>query len=325
MAKFSYISEALSGVQRTSRLTDIAATCPFCGKDKEHFRLNVENGLWRCFKCDERGNAFTLLRHLGRLDLFFGSEEAVTYSEKVLVDFKLEPSTEELQLPKTVDLPVGSRRVFSNAYLEGRGFTSQDFAEVEVYKTKLVDRLAKYVILPIRMAGQVKGYIARAEYSKEEITNLKSKGIEFERYLNGPTGIDFRELLDGYDDIVQGETSTVILVEGKFDRLATTKKLGLLSSSSVRCCSLSGKSVGDNVIGLLRGLGVKNIILMLDRDALKELLSYSMNLFYNFTTKVALLKGKDPDESSSEELIEILSNLKDPLKLNTTTVSIKIK
>ena len=45
----------------------IIKTCPFCGRNKNKFYLNIETGLYKCFSgsCNESGSIETLMKHLG--------------------------------------------------------------------------------------------------------------------------------------------------------------------------------------------------------------------------------------------------------------------
>lgn len=41
-----------------------AEECPFCGRGGKKFRVNVDNGLWDCKVCGEKGNAYVFIRKL---------------------------------------------------------------------------------------------------------------------------------------------------------------------------------------------------------------------------------------------------------------------
>ena len=45
----------------------IIKNCPFCGRNKNKFYMNIETGLYNCFSgsCGEKGGIETLKKHLG--------------------------------------------------------------------------------------------------------------------------------------------------------------------------------------------------------------------------------------------------------------------
>jgi twinkle protein len=45
----------------------ILKACPFCGDQKNHFYISASTGAFHCFKCEEKGNLFSLKKRLGDL------------------------------------------------------------------------------------------------------------------------------------------------------------------------------------------------------------------------------------------------------------------
>ena len=43
----------------------IVRACPFCGDQKHHFYVHPEDGRYFCHKCQEKGNLWTLKKHMG--------------------------------------------------------------------------------------------------------------------------------------------------------------------------------------------------------------------------------------------------------------------
>lgn len=128
---------------------------------------------------------------------------------------------------------------------------------------------------------------------------------------NNSIDTDFASLLYGYDDIIKGETETVIIVEGIFDKISCDKKLRLFDDNIVRCVCTFGKKISDVQINKLIAKGVSNIILSFDFDALKEIRQYGLELQKTFNTSVAVaMDKKDIDECSEEEVWEIFSNIR---------------
>ena len=49
---------------KRSRGTEYEGSCPLC-RDGKHFNFNQQNGLWKCWKCQESGNVVSFLKKLG--------------------------------------------------------------------------------------------------------------------------------------------------------------------------------------------------------------------------------------------------------------------
>ena len=46
----------------------VLKTCPYCHDEKWHFYMNQnpeKGGVFKCHKCDDKGNLWTLKKHLG--------------------------------------------------------------------------------------------------------------------------------------------------------------------------------------------------------------------------------------------------------------------
>ena len=141
------------------------------------------------------------------------------------------------------------------------------------------------------------------------------------RYKNS-IDTDFSCLLYGYDDIIEGETKTVIITEGVFDKISCDKKLRLYEDKSVRCVCTFGKKISDTQIKKLLNKGVENIILSYDYDALKEIKRYGIELtkfFYSVSVAVSTNK-KDIDECTAEEVLEVFANVMDIGDFNLNVV-----
>lgn len=86
------------------------------------------------------------------------------------------------------------------------------------------------------------------------------------RYKNS-TENEFMKLLYNYDTIIEGETDTVILVEGVFDVIALTRKLELYDNQRVAVVATFGKKISTTQIYKIQQKGVKTVVLAYDGDA----------------------------------------------------------
>lgn len=262
--------------------------------------------MFDCKKCGVSGGIYKLLKFTDRLYLLGGvtvkKEESIKSIRQIEQEV-VEESNEAKLLP-SISMPAGYR-VFNkiNEYLKNRGITMKDIRHWKFGETRILSRYIGYVLIPIYDNGEIRGYIGR--YGAKKIPDGKL------RYSNS-LHTDFSCLLFGYDDIVRGETDTVIITEGLFDAIAVTKKLNLFADNSVRAVCTFGKKISQTQIQKLINKEIRNVILLYDYDALKEIKHYSAVLDEYFNTKVAVaLNKKDIDECSSEEVVEVFNNIMD--------------
>lgn len=293
------------------------STCFFCNKPN-HFYINFNTGLWDCKKCQETGNIFRLLILLNLQDLIEYKVYAKSMDKlEALKDFNeideiFQVSNEDLLVP---EIKIDNfKRLFFNKYLCERGFTKTDYGRFKVGK---IDdfKYNGYVVIPVFEDSKTKSFISR--------NTLKNQNL---RYKNC-TDSDVSKLLFGIDEL-NNKTKTVILVEGFFGKKRIDDTLDLTSGDEIKCLATFGKKISKYQIIKLILKGVENIILFYDNDAVKESKKYCSLLSRFFSVKVAFLSevGKDPDDLSSEQIIEILSCSKKPIEFNFNTLPfLKIK
>ena len=298
--------------------------CPWCGKADYHFgiRLNKKKGKhtneisFHCFKCSQKGGEFLLFRELGMED-FVQIGEYVKPDDP-LINKILEASQQEKEgIDVTVvsrHPPFGFRRVMSDPYLDNRGFLPWQFETYVIGKTILDDKLKDYVIFLVTEDGENKGFIARHVWDKGYIKYYEEQtGKKVLRYRN-EGGVDFDKLLFGYDEIIKGETHTVILVEGVTDKTNVDMQLGLHKSDSIKCCACFGKKISEAQVQKLLNKDVKIVILSFDPDAVNESKRYSELLRQAFEkVRVLTMPGdKDPGDLNTQELHYCIDNWLDP-------------
>jgi len=310
--------------------------CGFCGKG-EHMGIIFGDKLssFRCFKCGESGTLFILLKHVKKLDLL---EKNRTVDRDIYLQNKIQIENEELDLdyslPKKTK-PIGFKRVYSNEYLESRGFTKEQFKLFHVGTTKLdPEARNEYVIFLIMEGGECKGYVARSIKSKIEIDNWNlgvknhnniaklQGGRKLKKYLRYVNSHDteFMKMLFGYEEITE-DVDTVILVEGIMDKFNIDRLMDLYKVDNVKCNALFGKPISSYQVKRLQDKKVENIILLYDSDAVNESKKYGAELSKYFNVEVGFMpEDKDPGDLNSEELFNIMSNLESPMNFNISKV-----
>lgn len=298
--------------------------CPFCNSDTREFGISLEdNHLFNCFRkkaCGVSGNIYSLLAHLGKSKEFLG-ERQVDIFQKLTSALEQEEGqiVQEIQLPE-INPPALWQRVYEDPYLRERGFTDEQFEKFEVGRSK-VNR--DYVSFLVRQEGRLIGYVGRSDKNKKEIDRIniarKQKGEkEYPRYKNSTT--DFAMTLFGYDEIVEGETTDIILVEGIFSKTKTDINLGLDSQNEIKCCATLGAKLSEYQVYLLKKKKVKRLIFWFEADVLSKIKGIVAKAALDFEVLVCYLSDKDPNDLSQEQALQLLSESRDWLEFNMSYV-----
>lgn len=290
--------------------------CPACGEQQKFGIIfgDKGGGSYHCFKgkCGEHGTLVQLLKRINRTDL-------LEFSVDIDIREKLMPLIEEENLDltlRTVNLPIGFRRILSDDYLEGRGWTEDDFDQNPVGITKLDSNLRGYLIFPIYEDGEVVGYLSRSkkkkEWHDENLKLVKQGKAKLQLRYQNSENTDFEKLLGGIDEVEEGDT--VILVEGLMDKIGTVHYIEESGLKQTKCCYTFGTNVTAYHIAKLLLKGVKKVILMYDYETIKKVQEFGLKLNKVIETWIAEIKEPDMDPGNmfSEDFEMILSNLKSP-------------
>lgn len=289
-----------SYVDRDKR--NVYGECPNCGHSE--FGISTkDNHLFGCFrlsKCGFKGNIYTLLRKIERLDLL--EEEIVRLDEELKVELGEEiekESTPILELPK-INPPLGFRRVYENEYLDSRGFKGYHRHKVGV--TKIERKFRDRVIFLIEEGGEVRGFLGRS------INDSKKP-----KYKNSSS--DFSKLLYGIEEVNEN-THTVILVEGLLDKDNVDEELKLDKQDEIKCCCTFGAKISATQILKLKICDIDNIILFYENDVIDKIQNYAFTLDREFkTVRIALPpQDKDPGNMKLSEFQVALSNTYSPVE-----------
>jgi hypothetical protein len=291
------------------------AECPFCYKP-DHFYINKgynNKGIlhpYDCKKCGVSGSVFTFLAKLNALHLIEGRQQENDELPKLSFGQAKEEEIEEVVLPNK-SLPIGSRLIIEGSpeykYLQTRKFKEIEFLLYQPQYTKLMSKLANYVIIPIYQDFSIKGYVSRYGIDKKDPRYDKDKL----RYINSKN-TDFSCLLGGIDEI-NNKTTSAILVEGFFDKVSVTTELNLHYVDELKSLCTFGKKISAQQIKLIKKTNIKTIILMYDqRDAVNDMKKISFELLKDFNVLIAETGGNDPGDTNKSEFLSILDNLKSP-------------
>lgn len=295
---------------KPTRSGQYIADCPLCGKE-QHFYISRKTQMWDCKKCHSYGSIYKLLRLLDKTYLLAGStienKERIESIREMTQELVSNDDTELSELP-VKKMPVGWKvSAKSTKYLLSRGITPEDCKRYNIGATDMFRKYENYVLIPVYDGGEIRGFLGR--YGARKVPDNKLR-------YNNSIGTEFAELLFGYDEIT-GNTSTVILVEGVFDKIAVDKVLHLWDGEEVKCVCTFGKKISDKQIKKLMLKGVTNVILLYDFDAVKEIKKYGLELEKYFVTSITYTSDKkDIDECSEDEALEVFTQLKRPKEFN---------
>lgn len=210
-----------------------------------------------------------------------------------------------------IKMPAGWKvSVASTKYLLGRGITPADCKRYKIGATDLFRKYQNYVLIPIYDGGKIRGFVGRYGAKKVPSDRLR---------YNNSIGTEFSELLFGYDEITEN-TTTVILVEGIFDKIAVDKVLHLWESEEIKCVCTFGKKISREQSKKLMLKGVTNVILLYDFDAIKDIKKYGLELENDFVTSITYTTKKDIDECTEREALEVFTHLQKPREFNLDVI-----
>lgn len=300
-------------VEKETRSGQYICRCPYCGKES-HMYINKRTQAWDCKKCGNSGNIYKLLRFLDKTYLLQGAtvvNEDVIESVREMLANEIENSEVRLLDLPDVKMPVGWKVLKnSNSYLMGRGITPELCQRYRMGATDMFRKYKNYVLIPIYDGGKIKGFIGR--YGAKRVPEGKLR-------YNNSIGTEFSQLLFGYDEIVEG-TETVILVEGVFDKIACDKVLRLWDNDEIKCVCTFGKKISAEQVLKLKLKGVTRVILLYDFDAIKEIKKFGLELENHFVTNITFTTKKDIDECTESEALAVFEHLYKPRNFNVDVI-----
>lgn len=308
----------LDGKLDGGRKNILVQHCPFCGHDGYKFGIYIgvstgykKFGACNCYHCNRRCRDLKgTLNALGFTNLMpketTNLEESLTCEINLFEDDEIDDSLIEIQMPK------GYKRCFRNTYLKSRGFIADDFEYFPCGTNRNLDlKFADYVLLEIRDAGRLVGFVGRHIWSKEDIEEYNFRHRYQIRRYNNSIENGFGKLLYNYDAIKQYQTRTVILCEGVFDVIALTRKLDLYDNHAIVPIATFGKKISEVQIFKLQSKGVEQVVLGYDADARETIGNVAMQLDNYFDVYIADLnmsEGKDWDEMSVDDIYNVFAN-----------------
>jgi hypothetical protein len=292
---------------RSKNGLEFKVCCPFCTRNgltadrKFKLWINPGQGVYRCWRCNTRGQVTDLFGDIARLVQNPFSQTRVTQLTQVetmpgmiisLADLDEDHPAYRYMRGRGFD-PVAMGKFYGLSYCyEGRMFGHGSF-QFNTFNT---------LIFPIWMRGQVVGWQARLLYNPDTLTDSECAAMQYPRdedgeycrppkYFTSP-GLEKGRVLYNYDVAVKSQV--VVITEGPTDVLATGPcAVGTL-----------GKGVSDEQIRMIKNQWDVIVILLDPGDADKE--SYALYTALSETvpnTVAVKLEGySDPGSAPTAEI-----------------------
>jgi DNA primase len=264
--------------------------CPICNHKKPKLVVNVSSGQYNCWTCHPPTKGKTpvsLFKKLGVDKARIVEMKSYFKSDRTKID---DTETTRVFLPtefiSMTDNDGSLEYRHAAVYLKNRGINESDVRKYNIGYCK-TGRYRNRVIIPsYDRNGQVNYFIARSfekdPYQKYDAPSIqKTEIVGMEYFINWSV--------------------PVILCEGIFDAIAIKRN----------AVPLFGKSIPKALMLKLVECQVKTVYLALDKDALKEALTYSEQLI-NLGKEVYLIEldGKDPSDLGFENMTKLLQQAK---------------
>jgi DNA primase len=275
--------QAKTEIDRVTDKEVFLKSCPQCGSPGSHastISVSREKRLFFCWRCNYKGGWVKIIAKLANMS-FQDAARMIGDDLNLRVEKKKEP-----KLVRAIELPPRSPwTVRSENYLRDRGISKQTEEEFGLYYCSL-GKFQGRIIIPIRVNGIAVAFQGRAVDPKVE-----------PRY-RGPWDMPKNLVWFNLDRYRPG--MKVVIVEGPFD-VMKLHELGIFA-----ICPL-GKTISEDQIFVLTKVGIREIVLLQDQDALPFIGKTWAFLSRKFDVSIIpLLTHNDPAELRGQEAEDVM-------------------
>ena len=286
------ILDEVLGVGTSLKGNEQAHHCPFCHHHKKKLQINLETQQWHCWVCDSKGRKIqTLLKRLHvdskrikKVYEIYGDDYIVssTTTDEEKVELRL-PSEFKSLLKKPKGLNPLYKKVVQ--YAKDRRISKEDIIKYNIGYCDSGIYTNRIIIPSYDVDGRLNYFIARSVYEEEKF-----------KYKNPPISKNvtiFENQINWKEPIT--------LTEGVFDALAVKRN----------AIPLLGKFIPKTLMDSIYKRGVKEIKIILDKDAQDQALYY-VNYFMNngITVTNILPTEKDAGDMGFSEVNKMLKQTK---------------
>ena len=286
------ILDEILGVGTSLRGNEQAHHCPFCHHHKKKLQVNLETQQWHCWVCDAKGRKIqTLLKRLQvdskkikKVYEIYGDDYIVstTSTDEEKVELRL-PSEFKSLLVEPKGLNPLYRKVVQ--YAKDRGITKEDIIRYNIGYCDGGIYTNRIIIPSYDRDNRLNYFIARSVFSEEKF-----------KYKNPPVSKN----VTIFENQINWQ-KPITLCEGVFDAMSIKRN----------AIPLLGKFIPKTLMDNIYKKGVKEIKILLDKDAQDQALYY-VNYFMNngITVTNILPTEKDAGDMGFSEVNKMLKKTK---------------
>ena len=285
------ILDEVLGVGTSLKGDEQAHHCPFCHHHKKKLQINLNTQKWHCWVCDAKGKKIqTLLKRL-HVDSKRIKKVYEIYGDDYIVSKTTDEEKVELRLPSEfkslLNKPKGLNPLYKKVvqYAKDRGITKEDiirynigFCDSGIYTNRII-------IPSYDVDGRLNYFIARSVYVEEKF-----------KYKNPPVSKN----VTIFENQINWK-KPITLCEGVFDAMSIKRT----------AIPLLGKFIPKTLMDSIYKNGVKEIKILLDKDAQDQALYYVHYFMNNGITVTNILPTeKDASDMGFSEVNKMLKQTK---------------
>ena len=286
------ILDEILGVGTSLKGNEQAHHCPFCHHHKKKLQVNLETQQWHCWVCDSKGRKVqTLLKRLHvdskkirKVFEIYGDDYIVssTTTDEEKVELRL-PSEFKSLLVKPKGLNPLYKKVVQ--YAKDRGISKEDIIRYNIGYCDSGIYNNRIIIPSYDLDNRLNYFIARSVFSEEKF-----------KYKNPPISKN----VTIFENQINWQ-KPITLCEGVFDAMSIKRN----------AIPLLGKFIPKTLMDNIYKKGVKEIKILLDKDAQSQALYY-VNYFMNngITVTNILPTEKDAGDMGFTKVNKILKQTK---------------
>ena len=286
------ILDEVLGVGTSLKGNEQAHHCPFCHHHKKKLQINLETQQWHCWVCDSKGRKIqTLLKRLHvdskrikKVYEIYGDDYIVssTTTDEEKVELRL-PSEFKSLLKKPKGLNPLYKKVVQ--YAKDRRISKEDIIKYNIGYCDSGIYTNRIIIPSYDVDGRLNYFIARSVFTEERF-----------KYKNPPISKN----VTIFENQINWN-KPITLTEGVFDALAVKRN----------AIPLLGKFIPKTLMDSIYKRGVKEIKIILDKDAQDQALYYVHYFMNNGITVTNILpREKDAGDMGFSEVNKMLKETK---------------
>ena len=287
------ILDEVLGTGTSMKGDEQAHHCPFCHHHKKKLQVNLETQQWHCWVCDAKGKKIQRLLKKLHVDSHKLKKIYEIYGDDYVVYSKdSEEEKIELRLPSEFKSllvePKGINPTYRKVkhYAETRGITLEDIRRYNIGYCDGGLYSGRIIIPSYDSNSRLNYFIARSVFDEEKF-----------KYKNPPVS---KNVVMFENQINWNEP--INLVEGFFDAIAVKRNV----------IPILGKFIPKKLMENIYGKGVKQINILLDKDAQEQALHYVVQLGnQGINIRNIIPSDKDAGEMGFSKVNQILKESKE--------------